>query len=314
MKMIAQTIDPHHPDQQARRIRSQASTVLRKWGLLPRFSRWRLSQDPTTGMKVLFGILNNHYIASHTSIPFSNYFDPRLLDDLANEMQVKVVSCSGNDLRYAFILDPGQINMLPSHIDFPFLDGTNIVFRVAYSSDASQPEGLHPVTTPTIPVVANISDDQVLVRRGIEAFLKVFDDEKLKKGATSKLAVQGLPKVVIIDPVEFTQHVLRQDVYLQRLNRIRRLVGDDREISKKMQQAMLYAMSNGGKLRRYRGGFWAFESWHEGQYPWFDGSTVEALVSRGLMAHTEWREGRNGNFPIAVVVLEPPNAPELPNA
>lgn len=73
-------------------------------------------------MVVLFGILNNKYIATHTSIPFSDYFDPRLLHDLANELQVQVVSCNGDGLRYAFILDRGQLGKLPTHIDFPFVD------------------------------------------------------------------------------------------------------------------------------------------------------------------------------------------------
>jgi hypothetical protein len=80
-------------NQKVRRIRTQVSTVLKKWGLLPRFKRWRVTQDPGTGMIVLFGILNNKYIAQHTSIPFRDYFDPRLLHDLANELQVEVVSC-----------------------------------------------------------------------------------------------------------------------------------------------------------------------------------------------------------------------------
>jgi len=84
---MTQLIDPHHFDKKARRIRAQVSTILTKWGLLPRFKRWRLTQDPGTGMIVLFGILNNKYIATHTPIPFSNYFDPRLLHDLANELK-----------------------------------------------------------------------------------------------------------------------------------------------------------------------------------------------------------------------------------
>ena len=105
MKMITQIIEPHHFAQKVRRIRAQVSTVLTKWGLLPRFKRWRLTQDPGTGMIVLFGILNNRYIATHTSIPFSHYFDPRVLHDLANELQVQIVSCNSDGLRYAFILD-----------------------------------------------------------------------------------------------------------------------------------------------------------------------------------------------------------------
>jgi hypothetical protein len=106
-------------------IKTQVSTVLTKWGLLPRFKRWRLTQDPDTGMVVLFGILNNRYIATHTSIPFSDYFDPRLLHDLANELQVQVVSCNSDGLRYAFILDRGRFGKLPTHIDFPLLITAN---------------------------------------------------------------------------------------------------------------------------------------------------------------------------------------------
>ena len=122
MKMITETIEPQYFDRKIRQIRTQVSTVLNKWGLLPRFKRWRLAQDPDTGMIVLFGILNNGYIARHTTIPFGNYFDPRLFHDLANEMQLQVVSCNSDGLRYAFILDRGQLGKLPTHIDYPFID------------------------------------------------------------------------------------------------------------------------------------------------------------------------------------------------
>src|SRR3972149_9988953 len=141
MKMMIQTIDPHHFDKKTRRIRAQVSTVLTKWGLLPRFKRWRLTQDPGTGMIVLFGILNNTYIATHTSIPFSDYFDPRVLHDLANELQVQVVSCNSDGLRYAFILERGQIDTLPTHIDYPFLDGDRLFARVVYR-DKPVPQAL----------------------------------------------------------------------------------------------------------------------------------------------------------------------------
>ena len=99
--MIIQKNDPNHLNQKAWRIRNQVSTILTKWGLLPRFKRWRLTQDPDTGMIVLFGILNNRYIATHTSTPFSDYFDSRLLHDLANDLQVQVVACNSDGLRYA---------------------------------------------------------------------------------------------------------------------------------------------------------------------------------------------------------------------
>ena len=102
---LKQTIEPHHFEKEAQRIRIQVATILTNRGLLPRFKRWRLTQDPDTGMIVLFGILNNRYIATNTSIPFSNYFDPRLLHDLERELQVQVISCNSDGLRYAFILD-----------------------------------------------------------------------------------------------------------------------------------------------------------------------------------------------------------------
>src|SRR5690349_2016705 len=96
MKMTTQTVDAHHFDQKAHWIRARVVTILTKWGLLPRFKRWRLTQDPHTGMIVLFGILNNEYIATKTLIPFSDYFDPRVLKELANELQVQVVSCNSD--------------------------------------------------------------------------------------------------------------------------------------------------------------------------------------------------------------------------
>ena len=92
--MIIQKNDPNPFNQKAWRIRKEASAILTKLGLLPRFKRWRLAQDPDTGMIVLFGILNNKYIAAHTSIPFNDYFDQRVLHELANELQVQVVSCN----------------------------------------------------------------------------------------------------------------------------------------------------------------------------------------------------------------------------
>ena len=128
--MTMQTVDPKYFPQMARRIRAQVSTVLTRWGLLPRFKHWRLTQDPSTGMVVLFGVLNNKYIATHTSIPFHDYFDPRVLHDLANELQVQVVSCNSDGLRYAFILDRGQLGKLPTHIDFPFIEKDKLLVSV----------------------------------------------------------------------------------------------------------------------------------------------------------------------------------------
>lgn len=47
-------IDPRHFDQKAQQLKDQVSAVLTKWELIPTFKRWRLTQDPETGMVVLF--------------------------------------------------------------------------------------------------------------------------------------------------------------------------------------------------------------------------------------------------------------------
>lgn len=301
MKRMKQTIESHHFEQEARRIRTQVSTILTKWGLKPRFKRWRLTQDPDTGMIVLFGTLNNSYIATYTSIPFSNYFDPRLLDDLAKNMQLQVVSCNiDGGLRYAFILNRGSLGKIPTHIDFPFVDNDKLMVRVVYSENLQ--------SLPAQPVNTAMLDNQALVRQGVGAFLKVFDDIQLRDEA-AQYSAQSPPEIVVIEEDEFNMRVAEHEANRQMIYHIRRLlldgnlVGGKLELSKKMQEAMLYAMDNGGKLCRYRGGFWAMENWRMGQPPWFGTSTVKALVSRGLMLYTEWQEGRNVRFPVAAIVI-----------
>ena len=197
--MIPQTLEPYHFAHKARRIRSQVSIILTKWGLLPRFKRWRLAQDPDTGMIVLFGVLNNKYIATHTSIPFGDYFDPRVLHDLANELQVQVVSCNSDGLRYAFILDRGQLGKLPTHIDFPFIENGKLLVRVVYSDN--------PPSMPAESADIAMADDHLLVHQGVGAFLKVFDDIKLRDAAAAGLSAQKMPDIVVIDQDEFNKRV-----------------------------------------------------------------------------------------------------------
>jgi hypothetical protein len=208
--MTIQTLDPQHFAQKARQIRTQVSTVLTKWGLLPRFKRWRLTQDPSTGMVVLFGVLNNRFIATHTSIPFSDYFDPHVLRDLANELQVQVVSCNSDGLRYAFILDRAQLGKLPTHIDFPFLEKGKLLVRVVYSDT--------PPSMPAPPVGIAMVDDHTLVRQGVGAFLKVFDDIKLRDDAALQLSAQKTPAIVVIDEDEFNNRVAEHETNQQRMN------------------------------------------------------------------------------------------------
>ncbi len=214
---MKQTIEPHHFEQEARRIRTQVSTILTKWGLLPRFKRWRLTQDPDTGMIVLFGILNNSYIATHTSIPFSNYFDPGLIDDLAKNIQLQVVSCNSDGLRYAFILDRGSLGKIPTHIDFPFVDNDKLMVRVVYR-DPPQSVTIPPIDTAKV-------DDHALVRQGVGAFLKVFDDIQLRDEA-DQISAQSPPEIVVIDEDEFNKRVAEHEAIRQRRKHIRKLLDE----------------------------------------------------------------------------------------
>jgi hypothetical protein len=204
--MITRVVDSKYLHQKARRIRARVPAILSQWGLPPKFNRWRLTQDSETGLAVLFGVLDNQYIAMHTSTPFSNYFDPRLLQDMANDLHMQVVSCKSDGLRYAFILDRGQIDVLPSHIEFPFLDGDKLFVRVAYS-DRPIPEVMEPKVPPAPLEATDIGNNQNTVHQGVEAFLKVFDDIKLDDDAAAKLAAQGLPTIVVIDEEEFKKRV-----------------------------------------------------------------------------------------------------------
>jgi hypothetical protein len=195
MKMMSRIIDPLLFNQETWRIRTKVSTVLKKWGLLPRFKRWRLTQDPGTGMVVLFGVLNKKYIATHTSTPFIDYFAPHLLHDLKNELQVQVVSCNSDDLRYAFILDrDSQLEKLPTHIDFPFLDGDRLFVRLVYGVKAASE-----LLEPQIRSTTLIADEQTLIHRGVDAFLKVFKDIKILDHMTPTLSTVDLSSILIIE-------------------------------------------------------------------------------------------------------------------
>ncbi|WKZ37462.1 MAG: hypothetical protein QY332_05895 [Anaerolineales bacterium] len=165
-------------------------------------------------MVVLFGILNDNYIATHTSIPFGNYFDPRLLHDLANELQIQVVSCHSDGLRYAFILDRGELGELPSHIDYPFVDHGKLMLRVVYR------EPPQPVPAPPVED-AEMIDDHRFVRQVAGAFLKVFEDIKLRDDAALLLSAQNPPDIAIIDDVEFNKRVAEHEINRQKVKRIK---------------------------------------------------------------------------------------------
>lgn len=214
-------IDPRHYDQKARQIKTQVMIVLTRWGLMPRFKRWRLTQDPETGMVVLFGVLNKRYIAEHTSLPFRNYFAPRFLKDLAKELQVQVVSCNSNGLRYAFILDRGSFGMLPTHIDYPYVDKGKVMVRVVFDNDPL-PEQISPVET------AVLSDNRFM-RQIAAAFLNVFEDIKLRDDATLLLSAQNPPDILIINEEDFNTRVAEHEINRLKVKRVKEFFAETKE-------------------------------------------------------------------------------------
>lgn len=70
----------------------------------------------------------------------------------------------------------------------------------------------------------------------------------------------------------------------------------------------------GGKIVRHAGGFWtrpgAVRTATIG-YPfdwWLSTRTVDGLVRRGELQYTQWRDGRQGRFPIAAAVPDSADA------
>jgi hypothetical protein len=139
------------------------------------------------------------------------------LHDLESELQVQVVSCNSDGLRYAFILDRGQFGRLPTHIDFPFVDNGKLIARVVY--------GDIPQSVPVPPVETAKVDDHTLVRQGVGAFLKVFNDIKLRDDA-AQISAQSQPEIVVIDEDEFNKRVAEHEAIRQRRKHIRKLLDE----------------------------------------------------------------------------------------
>lgn len=81
------------------------------------------------------------------------------------------------------------------------------------------------------------------------------------------------------------------------------------DLSATMAATLAEAIEHGGKLVRHQGGYWtrpgAVMSATIGHpFDWWVGTaTLNALVSRGKMRFTEYREGRGYRFPIAAEVV-----------
>jgi len=219
--MITQMFNPNQFHQRARQIRARAPVILSQWGLQPRFIRWRLTQDPETGLVVLFGVLNDKYIASNSATPLSGYFDPRLLRDLANDLHVQIMSSNSDGPRYAFILDPGSLDGASTPIDLPFLDGDRLQVAIFYSDRAGSltPHRL-PASLPDLELIA----DHTHVSRGAGPVLRVFEEIELKGEAVPGRSAQALPaEVTVIDEQGFNQRLTEHEADLQMSKRIRKL-------------------------------------------------------------------------------------------
>ncbi len=75
-------------------------------------------------------------------------------------------------------------------------------------------------------------------------------------------------------------------------------------LSKTMRALLAWIADHGGEIYRFPGGYWTASPFRS-ERNW--GTTsIEALVSRGLLEYTEWRESRACRFPVkARIVGEP---------
>jgi hypothetical protein len=60
----------------------------------------------------------------------------------------------------------------------------------------------------------------------VGAFLKIFDDIKLRDDAASDRSTQKMPDVVMIDQAEFKKRVAQQEAKFQRTKHIKELFGN----------------------------------------------------------------------------------------
>jgi hypothetical protein len=200
IKMITQTIDPHHFVRRSRQIKARIPFVLAQWGLLPRFKRWRLAQDPDTGMVVLFGVLNTKYIATHTTTPFSNYFDPRLLHDMTKELQVRVISSANDGLRYAFILDKGLPDITQN--SRALMDSSGIgTISTPGPAEPREPYVVDPV--PPQPNNSASVNNHGIPHQRLDRFLKIAAALEAMENAPT----QPMPEVLLTSAAEFNQQM-----------------------------------------------------------------------------------------------------------
>ena len=72
-------------------------------------------------------------------------------------------------------------------------------------------------------------------------------------------------------------------------------------LSPSMREALFFVEKHAGRIRRYPGGFWTNPEKYE--QPTFGTKTIEALVTRGYLFYSEWKQGRRGIFPIEAKLI-----------
>ena len=189
--MVTQTPDSQRFADKVRQIKARVPPILAQWGLRSQFSRWRLTQDPSTGLVVLFGVLNNKYISAHPSALSSDYADPRVLLDLAINLNVPVVPSDSEGFRYAFILDPGQLGPLPAAVDFPNLERSQLLFGNPDAKDPIAWVGDKPI------VIVDLTDlDQPNAPRGDYQALANFQRTLTDAQAAPAPLIKPLPALI----------------------------------------------------------------------------------------------------------------------
>jgi hypothetical protein len=77
-------------------------------------------------------------------------------------------------------------------------------------------------------------------------------------------------------------------------------------LSPEMKATLVYMQSNGGRLFRWPGGFWAKDEYQLRSNIYFGTSTIQALVRRDLDEYVGYKAHTRGcgEFPIEVVLKE----------
>ena len=94
--------------------------------------------------------------------------------------------------------------------------GDKLFVRVVYE-DKPSPEMIQSQIAP------DVVDDRALVHDGMRAFLKVFDDIKIRDDAALHLSAQKTPDILVIDEGEFNKRVAEHEAIRQRHKRIGKL-------------------------------------------------------------------------------------------